>query len=234
MLETTTKPSRWRLNPAAVLAAAWSAVFATAQLYWAGGGRLGMPSDVTMRDHGALFTIDLLAVPACLCGVLLALRITRSPYRGGLFVIGTVGASLMLWHAALNYLFLGVRTVLGQPFTDHDRFYSFGYEPFWLVGGVLWLIAVFRFRSNGTLRSAPRVAAAPLGGVAGDLGEQSRLDISRRERRLDGILGQRGDALFVEVEQLGRDRVFAVEVGGEHRGIVGVDRDQDARFHHLR
>jgi hypothetical protein len=84
------------MNSAGLLAAAWSAIFAGVHLYWAVGGRLGIPSDVTMRDHAALFTIALIAIPACMLGVLLAFRMTRSPYRGAIFVIGALGASLML------------------------------------------------------------------------------------------------------------------------------------------
>jgi hypothetical protein len=36
---------------------------------------------------------------------------------------------------------------LGQPLTDNDRYYALLSEPFWLLGGILWLLAVLRFRA---------------------------------------------------------------------------------------
>jgi hypothetical protein len=122
--------TRWRINPAAVLASGWALVFCFAHVYWAFG------------------VIDLLVIPACLIGAGFAWRLASVDYRRWLFVLGSAGAALMLWHAGLNYLFLGVRSALGQPLTTNDRYYALLYEPFWLLGGVLWLLAVLRFRRS--------------------------------------------------------------------------------------
>jgi hypothetical protein len=175
--------TRWHRNPAATLAAIWAALFCAAHLYWAAGGTQGLPADVTMSDRPALFALDLIAIPACLLGVLIAQRLGDGDYRATPFVLGSAGASLMLWHAALNYLFLGVRELNGQPFTEHDRFYSMLYEPFWLIGGVLWLLAAIRYRRLRVPANVP--VSAPIsrirGGVAVDLGKQSCLDLIGRK-----------------------------------------------------
>jgi hypothetical protein len=52
-----------------------------------------------------------------------------------------------LWRAALGYLVVAVRLLLGEPLTASDRYYAFGYEPFWLLGGVLFAAAAVRLRA---------------------------------------------------------------------------------------
>ncbi|MGX7677383.1 DUF3995 domain-containing protein [Jatrophihabitans sp. DSM 45814] len=142
MTNGLTRPTteHWQANPAALLAAVWTGVFAGLHIYWAAGG-------------GARYAIDLIAIPACLTGAVLAWRLARDPYRRWLFVVAAGGSSLMLWHAVLNYFFLAIRCAIGQPLTTDDRYYAFLYEPFWALGGVLWLLAVLHFRAGRPLRA---------------------------------------------------------------------------------
>jgi hypothetical protein len=136
-------------NTAATLAAGWSAFFAATHLYWASGGT-GLAPGTQLPVHGVTLTVDVLAIPVCLVGAGLAWQLRAPRYRRWLFVLCSSAAALMLWHAGLNYLFLGVRSIFGQPLTADDRYYALVYEPFWLLGGGLWGWAVVRYRSAGT------------------------------------------------------------------------------------
>jgi hypothetical protein len=136
--------TRWRTNPAAVLAALWSTTFGVAHAYWAFGGTAPLPHGVRIGG----FVADLIAIPLCLIGSALAWRVAAGDYRRWIFILGSAGAALMLWHAGLNYLFLGIRSALGQPLTDNDRYYALLSEPFWVLGGILWLLAVQRLRAS--------------------------------------------------------------------------------------
>jgi hypothetical protein len=140
--------TRWRTNPAAVLAALWAIAFGVVHMYWAVGGTGLLPHGVRLTDRSGFLVADLIAIPLCLIGSALAWRVTAGGYRRWIFILGSAGAALMLWHAGLNYLFLGIRSALGEPLTDNDRYYALLSEPFWLLGGVLWLLAVLRFRAS--------------------------------------------------------------------------------------
>jgi hypothetical protein len=164
-----------------MLAEIWAALFCAAHLYWAAGGSGGLPADA--RTSNASLAVDLIAIPLCLAGILVAQGLGNARYRATPFVLGSAAAAMMLWNTALNYLFLAVRQLTGQPITAHDRFYALLYEPFWLIGGVLWLLAVMRYR---WLRSTTFTAATPSPsavsiGVAVDLSEQPRLERVGRE-----------------------------------------------------
>lgn len=129
-----------------------------------------------MSAHPTLFLIDLTAIPACLFGVLLAQQLGDERYRPTPFVLGSVGASLMLWHAGLNYLFLAARQLSGQPITEHDQLYALLYEPFWLVGGLCWLFAVVRYRRLRSATHSPARSALS-SGVGVDLIEEPGLHL---------------------------------------------------------
>jgi hypothetical protein len=148
-------------NTAAALAAVWAGLIGVAHGYWALGGTGLRPPGVRTSDGQTLLTIDLLAVVASLVAVVVAVRLARGGYQRWLFVLAATGASLMLWQASLNYLFLGARTALGQPVTPDDRYYAFVCEPLWLIGGALWLAAVFRFRAGRASHARVTPTSAP-------------------------------------------------------------------------
>jgi hypothetical protein len=147
LLPSVLAMTRWRTNPAAVLAALWATAFCVAHVYWAFGGTGLLPRGFRITDRSGYLAVNLIAIPLCLIGSVLAWRVASGGYRRWLFIVGSAGATLMLWHAGLNFLFLGIRSSLGQPLTDSDRYYALLYEPFWLLGGILWLLAVLRFRT---------------------------------------------------------------------------------------
>jgi hypothetical protein len=46
--------------------------------------------------------------------------------------------------------------------------------------------------------------------------------------RVDGCQCQPGQAALIEVQQPSCNRVFGIEIGANHRWVVGVDGDRDA------
>ena len=66
-----------RSDVVAYAACAWSLAFAAVHLYWAIGGTVGLPPGMSVGMNAALFVIDVVAVPLCVVGSLLALSLAR-------------------------------------------------------------------------------------------------------------------------------------------------------------
>src|SRR5688572_21278282 len=58
-------------------ACAWALVFAAVHLYWGLGGTAGLPPGLSLFENTALFVIDLVAIPLCVAGGLLALALVQ-------------------------------------------------------------------------------------------------------------------------------------------------------------
>jgi hypothetical protein len=65
-------------------------------------------------------------------------------------------------------------------------------------------------------------------GVGADLGTQRGFGFWASKGCVDGRQRQLDHAVLIEVQQPSCDRVLGVQVGANHRRIVGVDRDRDA------
>jgi len=184
----------WPTNPAAVLATVWAAIFAAVHLYWTLGGGIGGPTPLLT---------EVIAIPGGVGAALLAWRLTGG-YQRWIFIGASAAASVMVWHALLNYLFLAVRVALDQPLSTNDRFCAFSYEPFWLLGGVVWLAAVVRYRCLLGLVVSSELPLALRNEVAGDVGidlrPQRQLHLRRSERDLYRVLGQPAELDFVEIQ----------------------------------
>lgn len=72
-----TKDEIWPEAWAAYAACAWALAFAVVHLYWALGGAVGLPPGMSVGMNRALFVIDIVAVPLCVAGALLALSLVR-------------------------------------------------------------------------------------------------------------------------------------------------------------
>ena len=136
----------------AYAACGWMVLFAAVHLYWAAGGTLGLPPGLSVTDSTPLLVIDLVAVPLCVAGALLALALVR-PWgrrlrRRWLLAASWATATLLVVHA-LPALVDGTLLVLGarsRPLTAQDRFSLFLYEPYWLLGGILFGVAAWSSR----------------------------------------------------------------------------------------
>ena len=138
-------------------ACAWALLFAAVHLYWGLGGTAGLPPGLSVVDTPALFVIDLLAIPLCLAAAALALALVR-PWGGQLprwpLLSAAWGAAALFVAHALPavvdavVLAAGLRTAELAP---RERFSLFLYEPYWLLGGILFGVAAWH-----SMRGSPR------------------------------------------------------------------------------
>ncbi|WP_104482429.1 DUF3995 domain-containing protein [Actinokineospora auranticolor] len=132
--------------------AAWAFAFAAVHVYWAVGGSLGLPPGLSVRGNTPLFVIDVIAVPMCVAGGVLALALVR-PFGARLarkpLLVGAWGMSVLcLVHSVPAVLQAALLLVSGDAdtLTAPERFSFFGYEPYWFVGGVLTGLAAFGYQ----------------------------------------------------------------------------------------
>ncbi|MGI8689095.1 MAG: DUF3995 domain-containing protein [Thermomicrobiales bacterium] len=142
----------WLMAIPAYVTCGWGIMFAAVHLYWLFGGTLGLPQGLSLFANKPLFVIDIIAIPLCIIAALLALALVRPwgrrfPRR--LLLAGAWGgAALFVVHAVPAIpdwvsVALGVRTAALTPM---DRFDLFLYEPWFLVGGILFGMAAWRFQ----------------------------------------------------------------------------------------
>jgi len=128
------------------------AVFGLVHLHWALGGGLLLPDGLRVPDHTALFVVDVIAIPMCAAGAALAASFVtavgqRIPRRWRL-VAGWGTAALSLVHSTP-----AIVVVLGRAVgIAHDRWSTettlsyLVYEPYWFLGGLLFLAATEGYR----------------------------------------------------------------------------------------
>jgi hypothetical protein len=149
-----TAPATAWARRAGFVACAWMTVFAGFHAYWALGGTLGLPPGQSLVDNTPLFVIDLIAIPMNLVGALGALALVQNwglafPRR---FVLcgGWGCALLMVAHAAPAMVDL-VIYLAGQrdkPLTGDERFSVLLYEPYWMLGGILFTFLARSFQGR--------------------------------------------------------------------------------------
>ncbi|MGH8470890.1 MAG: DUF3995 domain-containing protein [Gammaproteobacteria bacterium] len=133
-------------------------VFAAAHLYWGLGGAVGLPPGLSLFDNTALFVIDLIAIPLNVLGGLFALALVRPwgrRFPQWMLLAASWGASALMVAHALPAIVEVVLLTLGlraEELTAMDRFSMFLYEPYWLLGGILFGMAAWNY-TRGTRRS---------------------------------------------------------------------------------
>ncbi|MBX7554898.1 DUF3995 domain-containing protein [Streptomyces sp. tea 10] len=151
------RPARTWERRTGFVACVWMTVFAGFHTYWALGGTLGLPPHQSLVDNKPLFVIDMIAIPMNLVGAVGALALVQDwgmafPRR---FVLGGAWfcAVLMICHSAPSMVDLAV-FLTGQrdkPLTGDERFSVLLYEPYWMLGGIL-----FTFLARGFQRRTRR------------------------------------------------------------------------------
>ncbi len=141
----------WQTRWAGYAACAWALAFAAVHLYWGLGGTVGLPPGLSLIDNTPLFVIDLVAIPLCLAAAALALALVR-PWGGRFPRWLLLGAA---WGAAALFVVHSLPTVIDaatlalgrrtQDLTAEARFSLFLYEPWFLVGGVLFGAAAWHY-----------------------------------------------------------------------------------------
>ncbi len=138
MAENPARP----LKLAAYAAAVWSVIFGAVHLYWLLGGDVGLPQGRSVFDNTALLVIDIVALAlslVCSWGL-------RLPHRLRLYP-AVATATLLIVHA-VPAMVGWVRLAVGSypdELSDLARFSLFVYEPWFLIGGILFALAAGGF-----------------------------------------------------------------------------------------
>ena len=137
---------------AAYGAFAWMVLFAVVHMYWLVGGTVGLPPGRKVTDNTGLLIADVIAVPLCIVGAAVALALARPdrarPRPRTLQRLGAGTAVLAVVHAAtamVSWALLPLGMLDGE-LSDEERFSLFLYEPFWLLGGILFALATWEYR----------------------------------------------------------------------------------------
>jgi hypothetical protein len=136
---------------ASYAASAWALAFAAVHLYWALGGTVGLPKGMSVDMNPALFVVDVLAVPLCVVGALLALSLVR-PWgrlfpRRFLLACAWGVCALLVFHATPTLIWDGL-VAAGLRETNLsvlERWSLFVYEPWFFMGGVLYGVAAWGY-----------------------------------------------------------------------------------------
>ncbi|MGH2531536.1 MAG: DUF3995 domain-containing protein [Thermomicrobiales bacterium] len=158
MRSTSSRSTPW----AAYAAAAWAFVFATISFYWALGGTIGIDTLANTIQEDARARDAEFLVLVWLTGGLMALALARpwgrriprrlvliAAWGGGIFVILYEGASWI--EAAL--MGAGVIDFPASLGADAVRWNLLLWRPWWVVGGVLFLLTARDFGRR--TRSSP-------------------------------------------------------------------------------
>ena len=149
---------------ASYAASAWALAFAAVHLYWALGGTVGLPKGISVDMNPALFVIDVLAVPLCVVGALLALSLVR-PWgrlfpRRFLLACAWGVCAVQVFHASPTLIW---DVLVAAGFREAnlyalERWSLFVYEPWFFMGGVLYGVAAWGY---GRRLSRPGPAGPP-------------------------------------------------------------------------
>ncbi len=137
---------------AAYAAFAWMAFFAVVHIYWLVGGTVGLPPGKKLTDSAGLLIADIIAIPLCMVGAALALALTQtgrarpSPRTLQRLAVATAVVSVVHAGPAMISWVLRPLGVEDGELTDEERFSLFLYEPFWLLGGILFGLATWEYR----------------------------------------------------------------------------------------
>jgi hypothetical protein len=138
--------------------------FAAVHLYWAMGGTLGLPGNFRVPDNTPLLIIAIVSIPLCLIGAWVAVALSQpswtTPSRRTVQRLAVAIAALAFVHAlptVVDWVDLAIGG--GRHLTDEERFSVYLYEPFWLLGGVLFAVAAWQHRQHTRSRRTGRVRA---------------------------------------------------------------------------
>ncbi|HEY7342094.1 MAG TPA: DUF3995 domain-containing protein [Ktedonobacterales bacterium] len=175
MSDTTARPARGfgRKTWAAYTACAWALLFALMSFYWALGGELGLNTlglgiQALAHDPGFIALVWLTGVVKVLGG-LFALTLARPwllwlPPRWKLALAWVGGAALALYggvNLVVEWLIVsGAIHIAGVAVTDGIRWHARLWDPWWLLGGILFLLAAWQYQH--VLRRARQTKAPTL------------------------------------------------------------------------
>ncbi|MCQ6557245.1 DUF3995 domain-containing protein [Paenibacillus mendelii] len=143
----------------------WSLLFAAMSFYWASGGMFGVSSlgefiarQAVMRDNSFMLLVWLTGVVKVLGAVLLfgLLKPWKSKIAAkGLYFAVVVGGAFLFLYGLLNWLtvLLASAQVLSMNIDRYSANWRlFFWEPFWMLGGVLYFVSGRRFSARMSWR----------------------------------------------------------------------------------
>lgn len=146
----------------------WSLVFGLISLYWAAGGTIGISTlaqtiqDAARNEDAAMLILTAFTGVLKIGAGLVALATIqhwgrRIPQRWLLVLVWGVGGVYTL-HGVANFIdkvlmATGLRSIPDAMGDDAVIWYLVVWEPFWILGGVLFLLTAWDFqRSTGSSR----------------------------------------------------------------------------------
>ncbi|CAN5666528.1 MAG: DUF3995 domain-containing protein [Actinomycetota bacterium] len=155
----------------------WAVVFAIRGAYWATGGTVGLGTlsqgirNAAAAGDPTLYAALWITVVLEVAGVVVALALARGAQpqltRVALTLAGTGAGTMLVAHGALFVGFGLVAVLNGQPVSSELRWYALLWEPWFLLGAALFLLAVRSFAEGG-LRD-PGITLGRTAGVLGGL-----------------------------------------------------------------
>jgi len=146
---------------AAYAAAAWAFVFAAMSIYWALGGRWSLSTQaLAIRDQVddpqfvlVLWLTGFLKIVAGLIALALVRPVGRRVSRRPLLIAGWAAAGILLLYGGLNWVQAvlwesGLQDIPASVGATAARWKLIFWDPFWLLGGVLFLLGVRQFQRH--------------------------------------------------------------------------------------
>lgn len=152
------------------LAAAWAVLFAIPSFYWAFGGEFALDtiadSATTQERTAGMVALLLVTGAGKLVGAALALFLPRLRARRSLVLLAALAGFGMLLYASALFIQHGLMLAghLDTPDalgTHALRWHIFFWDPWWFVGGALFLLLASTVREGDT----PARRAAPSSGT---------------------------------------------------------------------
>ncbi len=149
----------------AYLACAWAVLFFLVHVYWLTGGTIGLPSGETIFDNTPLLVTDIVVIPASLVAIAVSLALVRPWGRGfppSLLLVVSWGLGIGLIVHAIpvlpDWVMLVIRAKLLSELSADYRFSVLVYEPWFMIGGLLFCAAALGFHRRYRLfRPRPSV-----------------------------------------------------------------------------
>lgn len=147
----------------AYLATAWAVLFSLVHAYWLLGGTTGLPAGRRLVDNTPLLVADIVAIPACVAAAALGWALIarwgryfpRVLLLAAAWVLG-IGLVAHAVPALPDWVMLASDAKLTSELTADDRFSVLVYEPWFIVGGLLFAAAALGFqRRTGRRRRRP-------------------------------------------------------------------------------
>jgi hypothetical protein len=169
MTRKTAASTTFYPSAAAYGAAAWAIVFALMSFSWALGGRVSLSTQaLAIQDQiddpgfvAVLWVTGFMKAFAAMVAMALVLPMGRRIPRRPLLIVGWTAVVTLLLYGGVGWLQALLWETNLQPIpaavgARAARWKLIFWDPFWVLGGLLFLVAVRQFQSRGRERARDR------------------------------------------------------------------------------